>query len=329
MALATTAVTLYVIYRFSGGYRMFWALAKHISFTYWVLLIVLTSLFYLMDYARYYTLFAVCGEKLPLSLGLQLTCVSYFVSTMTPGAELYVPAVVFLVRRRGISGAHGAAVAMIKPFYLTASVCLIAFASLRLNAQVHLPIYVANNLGVGMLPFTFLTLTFAYLIFYPDRILGWTSRRASNSTTTVWEKKVLAVLAHGAEAISAIGKSTQPMHLLAHVASVLFILAYSAVGWALSSAVGMSLSPGKALTVFSSSLMTCYLSPVPAGMGITEVTTSYLLDPTLSHSAMVISALLRFLCWYIVVLPGAVLLSLALELEGLKRFFKEGIIPSS
>jgi uncharacterized protein (TIRG00374 family) len=308
---------------------MFWALAKHISLTYWVLLIFLTCLFYLMDYARYYTLFTVCGEKLPLSLGLQLTCVSYFVSTITPGAELYVPAVVFLVSRRGLSGAHGAAVAMIKPFYLTAWVCLIAFITLRFNGEVHLPAYIANKLGLGMLPFALLTITFGYLIFFPDRILTWISKRETNPAAIVWEKKVLALVAHCAQSISTIGKSTQPMHLLAHVSSILFIVAYSAVGWALSSAVGMALSPGKALTIFSSSLMACYLSPIPAGMGITEMTTSYLLDPMLSHSAMVISTLLRFLCWYSVVLPGAILLSLALEVEGLKRFFKEGIITSS
>src|SRR5437868_15541773 len=103
VAVATMAGTLYVILHYAGGYRRFWTLSTHISAGYWAVLLLLTVLFYLMDYVRYYTLFALGGEKLSLKLGLQLTCSSYFVSTLSPGSELYIPAVIFLANRQGIS----------------------------------------------------------------------------------------------------------------------------------------------------------------------------------------------------------------------------------
>jgi uncharacterized membrane protein YbhN (UPF0104 family) len=80
------------------------------------------------------------------------------------------------------------------------------------------------------------------------------------------------------------------------------------------------LSWGKAAAVFSNSLMVAYLSPVPGSVGITEFATSYLLDPALTETGMVVSTLLRFLCWYAVMIPGALLLAGIFRREGLGRW---------
>lgn len=325
IAALMTGGTLYVIARYSGGYRQFWILSSGITPGHWVLLILLTVLFYLADYARYYTLFAVCGDHLPLSLGLQLTCASFFVSTLTPGSELYIPVAIFLAARRGIPAAHTAAVAMIKPLYLTAWVCLVGMVSLAARSDVHLPLYLSRHLSVCMLPFGLLVLTFAYVIFYPDRFLAWASLSTADPAVPHWKKVTLSGLARCARAISFIGHSRSRMHLMAHAASLLFILAYTAVGTAVAHALGIPLSPGKALAVFSNSLMVCYLAPSPGGMGFTEMATAYLLNPSLSQNAMAAGTLLRFFCWYIVVIPGALILAYAANMEGLKRFFRKGI----
>ena len=67
--------------------------------------------------------------------------------------------------------------------------------------------------------------------------------------------------------------------------------------------------PERALAVFSASLLVAYLAPVPGGIGVSEVLTSYFIDPAMTGEGMVVATLLRFLCSYVLVIPGALILA--------------------
>jgi len=55
-------------------------------------------------------------------------------------------------------------------------------------------------------------------------------------------------------------------------------------------------------------------------MGITEFVTNYLLDPSLTPQGMMAATLLRFLCWYAVVIPGAVWSIHLIQKTGMRYF---------
>jgi uncharacterized protein (TIRG00374 family) len=302
--LAVTLVgALWAIQHFSGGYRHFLQLAAPIGAARWSVLAVATAAFCLLDYARLYTLFRVLGVRIAPSTGLQLTCVSYFVSSLTPTAELNIPAMIFLLHQKGIPAAQTTAVAIVKTMYMTAWVCTFGVATLALRADVHLPPTVADNAPFLVAPAALLLLFFFAIILFPKAVRRWSRISAINRC---------------ADAISQMGKSMHWAHLLAHAACIAFIAVYIFIGAYLCAALGVSIDAGRAVTVFSNSLMISYLAPVPGSIGVTEVATNYLLDPNMTERGMVASTLLRFLCWYVLAIPGAAVLLNALR-RALKR----------
>jgi uncharacterized membrane protein YbhN (UPF0104 family) len=304
LLLATVAGAIWAIGHFAGGYGRFFQLAAQVDGLQWTVLGAATAAFYLLDYARLYTLFRLLGVRIPLATGLQLTCVSYFVSSLTPTAELNIPAMIFLLRQKAIPASRTTAVAIVKTMYMTAWVCAFGLGTLLLRDDVHLPPMIADNLFLLTAPAALLLLAFFYIIFFPLRVLHWTS---------------IGFIHRCAEAISLMGKSTGGSHLLSHAACVAFLAVYIAIGAYLCHALQIPLEAGKALTAFSNSLMVSYLAPVPGSIGVTEVATSYLIDPAMTERGMVAATLLRFLCWYVLAIPGLLFLLNAVRVESLRQ----------
>jgi uncharacterized membrane protein YbhN (UPF0104 family) len=300
---ATIAAAVWAIGYFAGGYRNFAALAARLDRAHWAMLAVATAVFYLLDYARLYTLFRLLGVRIPLGTGLQLTCVSYFVSSLTPTAELNIPAMIFMLRQRAIPASGTAAVAIVKTMYMTAWVCAFGLGTLLWRADVVLPPAVADNVLVLTGPAILLLLAFLLVIIFPQHMPGWTS---------------IGFIRRCAAAISQIGKSPAPSHLASHAACIAFVLVYVFIGAVICHGLDIALDAGKALTVFSNSLLVSYLAPVPGSIGVTEVATSYLIDTGMSEPGMVAATLLRFLCWYSVAIPGLFFLLNAVRVEGLR-----------
>lgn len=289
----TVAGAVWAIGYFAGGYERFFQLMIQVSPKQWVVLAAATAAFYLLDYARLYTLFRLLGVRIPPGTGLQLTCVSYFVSSLTPTAELNIPAMIFMLRQKAIPASGTAAVAIVKTMYMTAWVIAFGLGTLLLRDDVRLPPAVADNVLLFVAPAAALILAFFYVIFFPQRVLGWTS---------------IGFIQRCASAVSLMGRSTDASHLLSHAACVAFIGVYVFIGACLCHALNIPMDGGKALTAFSNSLMVSYLAPVPGSIGVTEVATSYFIDPAMTDRGMVAATLLRFLCWYVLAIPGLVFL---------------------
>lgn len=286
---ATVAAAVWAIGAFAGGYGNFLALAARLDAAHWMALAAASAAFYLLDYARLYTLFRLLGVRIPIGTGLQLTCVSYFVSSLTPTAELNIPAMIFMLRRKAIPASRTAAVAIVKTMYMTAWVLAFGVGALLLRHDVRLPPAVGDRLFLFTAPAALLLLAFFAVIFFPRRVLGWTS---------------IGFIQRCASAISEMGRSLDASHLLSHGACIAFVLVYVFIGAWICHGLGIALGAGHALTAFSVSLMVSYLAPVPGSIGVTEVATSWLIDPAMTESAMVAATLLRFLCWYLVAIPG-------------------------
>ncbi len=132
---------------------------------------------------------------------------------------------------------------------------------------------------------------------------------------SLWRKLVQGA-GDSAASLATIGKSTDPQHLACHLASIVFLLTYVAIGWLLAAHFGFSLSWLQALTIFSTSLMIAYLAPVPGAIGVTELATSFMLSPSLTPEGMAVALTLRILCWYLVAIPGALVLANAFRQAG-------------
>jgi uncharacterized membrane protein YbhN (UPF0104 family) len=307
-----------LVFRYSGGYGRFFALASRLSWPQWAVLGAATALFYLLDYVRFYALTSMFGVRLSLAAGLRLTCVSYFVSSLTPTCDLHLPAMIYLLMRAGVPAAQAAAVSIAKSIYMVLWICAFAFATLRFRPDLRLPAAISGHLLLYSLPLLLLVLAFLFLIAFPGPVERWGA--SAPAGTPRWRARFRSGCGQCARALSLIGKSWSPMHLLCHAASILFVWVYVFMGWYLCRSYGIPVGWGKAAAAFSNSLMVAYLSPVPGSVGITEFATSYMLDPALTETGMVVSALLRFLCWYMVMLPGALLLADLFRREGLGRW---------
>lgn len=307
---ATVVAALWAIGHFAGGYRNLLALAARLDARHWAVLVLATAAFYLLDYARLYTLFRVLGVRIPLGTGVQLTCVSYFVTNLTPSAELTIPAMVLLLRGKGIPASQTTAVALVKTFYMTTWICVAGFGALLFSDEVRLPAALAEHAVLLGTPAVLLISGFFYVMFFPQRVLGWKARN-----------RLADGIRHCAAAISQIGRSSDPMHWLGHASCLAFLGVYVFIGAFVCDALGLPMSAGKAAAAFSASLLVSYLAPVPGGMGVTEVLTAYFIDPAMGEASMVAATLARFFCWYVPVLPGALVLFNTLRAVGWRELF--------
>lgn len=305
LLVATVVGATWLILHYVGGKEKLLLLLRQITLRQWGGLLALTALFYFLDYVRWYTLLSLLGYHLTPWEGLRLTCVSYSVSTVTPSMELHLPFMVFLLMRKGIPGPKATAVSMIKSLYMVLWICIFSWATLQWQHEVHLPETISKNIFYYTLPLAVFIVLFFLVIFFPGRIHAWADRQRQKPSLAGWMKRCIAGFDHWAEAFSAMGRSTHPMHLACHLAAVLFLGVYIAIGYFLCGIFGITLSWEKAVTVFSNSLMVAYLAPVPGSMGVSEFVTNYLLDPSLTSQGMTVSALLRFLCWYSAAILGA------------------------
>ena len=311
----TVAAAAWAIAHYSGGYARFRHYALLITPAQWAALSAASACFYLLDYVRLYTLFALLGMRVPLGAGIQVTCVSYFVSSLTPTAELNIPAMMLLLHRRGIPASQTAAVAVVKTLYMTVWVCLFGFAAL-LTQHVALPAVILDHIVLLTAPALCLIAAFFWIAFHPAPVLRWTASGAADRVR--WQRAALQGLHDCTSALSRMGKSRRPMHVATHLACVAFIVVYALIGLVLCRSLDIEISVEKALAVFSASLLVSYLAPVPGSIGVTEVLTSYFLDPQMTERGMVVSTLLRFLCAYVLVIPGTVILAHAIRAVGWK-----------
>ncbi|CUI08831.1 Integral membrane protein [Janthinobacterium sp. CG23_2] len=285
------------------------ALIGTIPLPLWLGLAALTCFFYMLDWIRLRSMLAVLGHPLRFAQGLRLTCVSYFVTSLTPSAELHTPAMMFMLTRQGVPLPQALAASVSKSIYMTLWICLVSCITLTFGHAIALPAALQVGLPLLTAPLLGIALLLALMAFFPGPVMRWTERRAGTMKAGGLSQKILLGVGQSAHAISAIGKSSDVQHLVCHLASVVFLLTYVAIGWLLATHFGFTLTWLQALTIFSTSLMVAYLAPVPGAIGVAEVATSYMLDPALTPQGMAVSVTLRVLCWYLVAVPGAAVLA--------------------
>lgn len=307
-------LTIYLVARFfsdASGASLGGILARigTIGAPLWAALAALTTVFYLLDWIRFRSMLAVLGHPLRVADGLRLTCVSYFVTSLTPSAELHTPAMVFMLTRRGVPLPEALAASVSKSVYMTLWICLVSCLTLTFGEPIPIPGPLRIGLPLLTLPLLGVALLLAVIAFFPGPAVRWCAARAQPlGPASIW-RKILSGVEATARSISAIGTSTDVQHLLCHLASITFLLVYVGIGWLLATHFGFNLNWLQALTIFSTSLMIAYLAPVPGAIGVTEVATSYMLSPALTPEGMAVSITLRVLCWYLVAVPGALVLA--------------------
>lgn len=319
LLLAALALAARVWSRYSGGLGRFVEIAARVPPAQWLLILGAAALFYFLDYVRFASLLGLFGLELKPSAGFRLTCVSYFVSSLTPVCELHLPAMVYFLSRESVPAPVGTAVTITKSVDMTLWICLLAALTLSLQSDVRLPPALAAHLLVYCAPLAGFALVLAAVALFPEPIHAWNEARLREPGLAPWKRAAILGLDHSAAAISRIGKSRDPRHLVCHAASAAFVLVYAFIGWRLAVGVGLELTWFRALAVFSNSLMIAYLSPIPGSIGVTEWFTAYLLDPGISEESLAAAVMLRTLCWYAVLAPGAFLV--------LQESRREGVAP--
>lgn len=299
----TIILVPFVFYHFTGGVAPFFEVLHRLPVGVVISSVLLTVVFYALDYARFYCLARVLGYRISIVTGVQLTCISYFVSSLTPTAELHLPAMVMVLVTLGIPMAKAVAITISKSMIMTFWVCAIALLLAVLDPDLIMPADYADALPLYLLPLAVLSALLMLIILFPRRVerLGsrWFGKKATGIRVAIIKGSVKC-----ATSLAEIGQSASHFHWLAHLASIAFVIVYALIGGVLASGVGKELGLFHGLSVFSNSLMVSYIAPVPGSMGVTEVFTAYLLDRDIGVDAMSISILLRFLCWYVVAIPG-------------------------
>ena len=310
----TLWLTWKVFVSFSGAsWTEVWWLIQTVPAQLWGMLTVLTTCFYLLDWIRFRSTLALLGYRLTLSLGLRLCCVSYFVTSLTPLAELHTPAMIFILRRQGVATGSALAATVTKSIYMTLWICLFSYLSLFFDhfseSPIILPPVLRNSLLLLSLPLLFITTLLALIAFFPAQLIALSHKLSQRFASSALVQRLLHGIESSANAIALIGKSGSYQHLVCHLASIGFLLLYVLQGYLLVQFFGFTLSPTQAITIFSTSLMIAYLAPVPGSIGITELLTAFMLDPQLAAPSLAVALLLRVFCWYLVAVPGGIILA--------------------
>lgn len=299
--------------RYTGGADAFLGYVARLPLLHIVVLTLLTIFYYFLDYVRFYSLPRLFGHRLSWQSGVRLTTVSYFVTSLTPNAELHAPAMIFLLTLEGVPLGIATAATIAKSLIMTLWVLVVAFVTAGISGGIVLPHDLGRYLPYYLAPLAAFAIFLALIIFYPRQIQAWIQKKNLSATMGGWKAQLLSVFGQCSLAIATIGRSKSPLHLLCHAASVVFIFVYAAIGYVLCLGTDFAITAFKALTVFSNGLMVAYVAPVPGSIGVTEFFTAYLMDPSLGQHAMAVSLMLRTLCWYLALGPGAILLVLALR----------------
>ncbi len=172
-------VTVYLAVRFfadasGASFGSVLALIGAIPSTLWLGLGALTVLFYVLDWIRFRSILNVLGHRLPLPDGVQLTCVSYFVTSLTPSAELHAPAMVFMLRRQGVPVPQALAATLTKSIYMTLWICLVSWTTLSF-AGVRLPEQLSLALPLMTIPLLGIALLLGLLAFFPGPVRRWST----------------------------------------------------------------------------------------------------------------------------------------------------------
>ena len=316
--LITVGGTCYLLYGIAAGVENLPDLWKTISPFDAAVALAATFVFYAFDYVRLFSLLKILNVRLPLWRGMEVIVVSEFASVLTPTAELHMPAAVYVLSLMNVPSEKATAAVTTKTMYGIMWVCLFALSMLYFVGGVQLPAVVAANITFLLIPIFAITIVFVSLAIFAQRILAWTQTYQSRADTGRIKKRVLAWAGKSAGAISMIGTSTRKTHLLCHAANLGFIATYCFIGWWLARSMNVRLSFLQALTIFSSSLMVDYVSPVPGSIGVCEFATAFMIDPRLTPQSLVIAILLRILCKYLVLLPGSFVVANVLRRQGAK-----------
>lgn len=262
-----------------------------------VLTLSLLIIFIYLDYLRFYTLLKIFGFKLTILSGLRLTCVSYCVSNLSPNAELHLPAMIYLLKKEGVSISDGAAVSISKSAIMVLWICISSFLALCLGKPL-LPATIQEHLLYSIFPLAVVLLLLLALVMAPHKTISSLEKFITYSNMPGPINRTLSHILSSCRSLARIGRSANRHHLLCHVFSVVFIITYATIGFVLANALGLPISISQALAIFSLSLLIAYLTPIPGGIGVTELTTSFLLDPTMSQAALHVAIILRLFCWY-------------------------------
>jgi len=320
---ASLTAAAWLFLRFTGGPARFAAQVGALDAGRWAVLIPATLAFYSLDWLRYWALFRLLGHPLPYRLGLELVAISYFVSSLTPVAELHLPVMVVVLVGRGYPAGVATAATVAKSVYMVLWVCVLGGIGVRVSPVV-VPPAIARNLGYYLVPLAIGIAALAVTVIAPGPIHRWCERRLAGPDFAGWRRRLVAGFDHTVAALTRIGRSRRPVHLVAHGACALFVACYVVIGHVVAGGVGLHGDWGASSAVWSASLMVAYLAPVPGSMGVTETATAYLLDPSLPPAAMSAAVLVRLLCWYLVLAPGAVLLVREARRVGWRRLTSGG-----
>jgi uncharacterized membrane protein YbhN (UPF0104 family) len=281
----------------------------------WVTITLGVVAFYMTDWLRFYALLRLFDVRISPLFGLRLTCVSYFAASLTPWQELHLPAMILLMMAAGIPPAVATAVTAAKSLYTVFWICATACLALALTPGLALPPAFRPWLPLYLAPVVAMCLGMALVVVFAPRLHA-AAVRALGAPQPHWRRKAWAALDHATGALAIIGRSRSPWHALCHGAALGLVASYGFIGHELAHGLGFPLGYGRAVAVFGNGLMAAYLSPVPGSFGVGEGFTAWLLDARLSDEALAAGVLSRVLCWYIVMVPGAIILVLAIRRHG-------------
>lgn len=322
VGLASIAGAGWLFAHYTGGFERARAAAARVPAARWAVVAAVTMVFYSLDWLRYWTLFRLLGRPFPFALGLRLVAISYFVSSLTPSAELHLPVMVLLLVGRGYPLAEATAATLTKSIYMVTWVCVSGLIGLHVAEDGRVPAVIDDHLALWLIaPALFIT-SLVVVVAIPARIHAFYARRLARPDLPRWRARVLTVLDMVPTALATIGRSVRGLHALAHVACIAFVGAYVAIGHLIGTGVGLPVDARTSFAAHSTGLFVAYVAPVPGSVGVTEAATAHLLDPAMGPDAMTVAILVRICGWYLGAIAGAALLAGELRRLGWDRFVR-------
>jgi uncharacterized protein (TIRG00374 family) len=322
VGIATIIGAGWLFAHYTGGLGNALELASQISPARWLVVAALTFVFYSLDWLRYYALFRLLGRRFPFALGLELAALSYFVSSLTPSAELHAPVMVVVLVSRGYPAAEATAATVVKSIYMVTWVIVTGLVGLKLADGARIPSVIDDHLALWLATPAAIVGLLVATIVAPGPIHRWCERRLAKPDLPAWRRKLYGGLDKLPTTLARIGRSASGMHALAHGASLAFVATYVAIGHVIATGVGVAADGRESYAAYTVGLMVSYIAPVPGSIGVTEAASAHLLDPAMGAPAMTAAILVRICTWYLAAALGAIAFVVELRRIGRDRFWR-------
>jgi len=313
--IAATAITLTVIFVKLANPKQIWAVIENYPVKYLLLAMAAICLAWVIDTLRIRIILASTGHRIAFPLLMVIMTANHFVTLVTPFTAGGVPFMIYVLYRYRLS--VGQATGIITSASFGAQIGFVVVVALVLTLMANVPEQIApyiSYLKLIVLLYALILSALISIVWHGHRFRRWFERFSRYPNISQWFNGFIATF-----------RQTFTRKGRCFMGSILcggsyFALLYLAGCFLLT---GLQANPSVSFDSYSIATLlgiSSSFTPIPGGVGISEIFSVYILDDTFSHDRLGAFIILwRTVIFYIPLIIGCMAFAYLILVWGKKQ----------